>query len=149
MTREGPEEAEEADDRRGRYDSLMAMAIPQCGYGNGTYGNGGNGGNGGYYTGQSQTITQSTVDLNMLMDIIETVFDRPSINTFVLMSGDRDFTRICARLKLRLNKHVIVVGVPGTVSRDLISAADQFLALELSWWGELPGQPTARCSALA
>ncbi|MEO7002742.1 MAG: NYN domain-containing protein [Ktedonobacterales bacterium] len=74
-------------------------------------------------------VTQSTVDLNMLMDIIETVFDRPSINTFVLMSGDRDFTRICARLKLRLNKHVIVVGIPGTVSRDLISAAEQFIPL--------------------
>src|SRR5262249_12504371 len=74
-------------------------------------------------------ITQSTVDLNMLMDIIETVFDRPSISTFMLMSGDRDFTRICARLKLRLNKRVIVVGVPGTVSRDLISAAEQFIPL--------------------
>ncbi len=115
---------EESEDRRGRFDH---------GYGNGGYPNGGyaNGGypNGGYYPGQSQTITQSTVDLNMLMDIIETVFDRPSITTFVLMSGDRDFTRICARLKLRLNKHVIVVGIPGTVSRDLISAAEQFVPL--------------------
>ncbi len=78
---------------------------------------------------QQQIITQSTVDLNMLMDMIETVFDRPSIGTFILMSGDRDFTRICARLKLRLNKRVIVVGIPGTVSRDLMSAADQFLPL--------------------
>jgi hypothetical protein len=75
------------------------------------------------------TVTQSTVDLNMLMDIIETVFDRPTISSFVLMTGDRDFTRISARLKLRLNKSVIVVGVPGTVSRDLISAASQFVAL--------------------
>ncbi len=77
----------------------------------------------------SATITQSTVDLNMLMDIIETVFDRPNINTYVLMSGDRDFTRICARLKHRLNKRVIVCGIPGTVSRDLISAAEQFIQL--------------------
>jgi uncharacterized LabA/DUF88 family protein len=118
---------EEGEDQRGRYEHS---------YGNGSFGNGsyGNGGysNGGYYSGQSQTITQSTVDLNMLMDIIETVFDRPSINTFVLMSGDRDFTRICARLKLRLNKHIIVVGVPGTVSRDLISAAEQFVPLGYS-----------------
>jgi len=82
-----------------------------------------------YYQAPQPVITQSTVDLNMLMDIIETVFDRPSINTFILMSGDRDFTRICARLKLRLNKRVIVVGVPGTVSRDLISAAEQFIPL--------------------
>src|SRR5713101_2570112 len=75
------------------------------------------------------TVTQSTVDLNMLMDIIETVFDRPTISTFVLMTGDKDFTRISARLKLRLNKTVIVVGIPGTVSRDLISSANQFVPL--------------------
>lgn len=79
--------------------------------------------------GSVQTGSQSTVDLNMLMDIIETVFDRPTISTFVLMTGDRDFTRICARLKLRLNKTVVVVGVPGTVSRDLTAAANQFLLL--------------------
>jgi uncharacterized LabA/DUF88 family protein len=106
---------EELDDRRGRYEPAPY---------NGSYGNGSL-----YYPQPQQVITQSTVDLNMLMDIIETVFDRPTITTFVLMSGDRDFTRICARLKLRLNKRVIVVGVPGTVSRDLISAAEQFIAL--------------------
>ncbi|HEX8732666.1 MAG TPA: NYN domain-containing protein [Ktedonobacterales bacterium] len=85
----------------------------------------------GYFQQQqpSTIITQSTVDLNMLMDIIETVFDRPNINTYVLMTGDRDFTRICARLKHRLNKRVIVCGVPGTVSRDLISAAERFIPL--------------------
>jgi uncharacterized LabA/DUF88 family protein len=82
-----------------------------------------------YHGGSQYVTTQSSVDLNMLMDIIETVFDRPSINTYVLMTGDRDFTRICARLKLRLNKRVIIVGVPGTVSRDLISAASQFIPL--------------------
>ncbi len=98
-----------------------------------------------YQQSQPQIITQSTVDLNMLMDIIETVFDRPSINTFVLMSGDRDFTRICARLKLRLNKRVIVVGIPGTVSRDLISAADQFLPLGAPGSGPLgTGYPQHR-----
>jgi uncharacterized LabA/DUF88 family protein len=75
------------------------------------------------------TVVQSTVDLNMLMDIIETVFDRPAISTFVLMTGDKDFTRISARLKLRLNKTVIIVGIPGTVSRDLISSASQFVPL--------------------
>ncbi len=86
--------------------------------------------NGGqYHPGPQYITTQSTVDLNMLMDMIETVFDRPTISTYVLMTGDRDFTRICARLKLRLNKRVVVVGVPGTVSRDLISAANQFIPL--------------------
>src|SRR5215469_12097339 len=90
------------------------------------------------------TVVQSTVDLNMLMDIIETVFDRPTISTFVLMTGDKDFTRISARLKLRLNKTVIVVGIPGTVSRDLISSANQFVPLVpggvSSTTGSLPAQ---------
>src|SRR5215469_11990793 len=84
---------------------------------------------GGGSTVVQSTVVQSTVDLNMLMDIIETVFDRPTISTFVLMTGDKDFTRISARLKLRLNKTVIVVGIPGTVSRDLISSANQFVPL--------------------
>ena len=84
---------------------------------------------GGSSTIVQSTVVQSTVDLNMLMDIIETVFDRPTISTFVLMTGDKDFTRISARLKLRLNKTVIVVGIPGTVSRDLISSANQFVPL--------------------
>ncbi len=140
------------DEHRGRYESAPFANSYGNGspnnYGANSYGNGNTGGygngyannyssaystGGGYYTQPQsqpqQVITQSTVDLNMLMDIIETVFDRPSITTFVLMTGDRDFTRICARLKLRLNKRVIVVGVPGTVSRDLISAAEQFIAL--------------------
>lgn len=94
-----------------------------------------------YHSGPQYVTTQSTVDLNMLMDIIETVFDRPSINTYVLMTGDRDFTRICARLKLRLNKRVIIVGVPGTVSRDLISAASQFIPLGGTAGFGRPGGP--------
>lgn len=88
------------------------------------------------------TVVQSTVDLNMLMDIIETVFDRPTISTFVLMTGDKDFTRISARLKLRLNKTVIVVGIPGTVSRDLISSANQFVPLVPGGTPSSMGLPT-------
>jgi uncharacterized LabA/DUF88 family protein len=95
---------------------------------------------GGANTIVQSTVTQSTVDLNMLMDIIETVFDRPSISTFVLMTGDKDFTRISARLKLRLNKTVIVVGIPGTVSRDLISSANQFVPLIPGGGPVAPGQ---------
>jgi hypothetical protein len=129
------EEGESFGDRRPRMEGQGYGGYTNYG---GNFGNGGNYGNGGGYGGYggnggypapTPVITQSTVDLNMLMDIIETVFDRPSISTFILMTGDRDFTRICARLKLRLNKRVIVVGVPGTVSRDLISAAEQFIPL--------------------
>jgi hypothetical protein len=113
------EVAEYVDERRTRLEYPPYSRQEYASYGNGA----------GMYQAPQPVITQSTVDLNMLMDIIETVFDRPTISTFILMTGDRDFTRICARLKLRLNKRVIVVGVPGTVSRDLISAAEQFIPL--------------------
>ncbi len=112
----------------GNYGGYTNHTNGYNGYANGA-GNGYGGYSNGGYPAPSPVITQSTVDLNMLMDIIETVFDRPNISTFILMTGDRDFTRICARLKLRLNKRVIVIGVPGTVSRDLISAAEQFIPL--------------------
>ena len=120
----------------------------QYGYQGQPYYGANNGASNGAAVQQTSTIiTQSTVDLNMLMDIIETVFDRPNINTFVLMTGDRDFTRISARLKLRLNKRVIVCGVPGTVSRDLISAAEQFIPLSYGAIapasGQYGGQPQA------
>lgn len=123
--REEGEQGYGAYERRPRYES-SGYGQQYGGYGNGGYGNSGYGNN---YPAPTPVITQSTVDLNMLMDIIETVFDRPTISTFILMSGDRDFTRIAARLKLRLNKRVIVVGVPGTVSRDLVAAAEQFIPL--------------------
>jgi uncharacterized LabA/DUF88 family protein len=121
---ESDDEMDEGDEEG---DGQPERLDPGYNYSNGNGNGNGNGGN--FYQPQQQIITQSTVDLNMLMDMIETVFDRPSINTFILMSGDRDFTRICARLKLRHNKRVIVVGIPGTVSRDLMAAADQFLPL--------------------
>ena len=64
------------------------------------------------------------------------------------MTGDKDFTRICARLKLRLNKTVVIVGVPGTVSRDLISSASQFVPLvPVSNTTDTPASMTAELSS--
>ncbi|MBI3978648.1 MAG: NYN domain-containing protein [Chloroflexi bacterium] len=66
---------------------------------------------------------QSTADLYMLMDVVETLLDRPQIRTFVLMTGDSDFVRISARLKHGHDKTVVISGVPGTTSRDLVASA--------------------------
>lgn len=66
---------------------------------------------------------QSTVDMNVVIDMYEAAQDRASIGTFVLMAGDSDYVRVVARLRHRFDKKVIVAGVPGSVSRDLIEAA--------------------------
>lgn len=65
---------------------------------------------------------QSSADLQMVIDIIDTVLDRPQVKTFILMSGDRDFIRIAARLRNRFGKHVVISGVPGSLSHDLVQA---------------------------
>lgn len=77
-------------------------------------------------------LTQSTVDMNLGLDMYETAQDRPTIGTFVLMAGDSDYIRVVARLRYRFDKQVIVAGVPGSVSRDLVEAAGEEDPLELA-----------------
>lgn len=74
--------------------------------------------------------TQSTVDINVAIDLYEVAMDRPGCNTFMLMAGDRDYVRIVARLRNRLGKNVVIAGVPGSVSRDLVLAAGREDPLE-------------------
>lgn len=71
------------------------------------------------------TGTQSTVDMNVVIDVFEVAIDRPTISTFILMAGDRDYIRIVARLRSRWGKRVIISGVPGSVSRELVMAAGE------------------------
>ena len=66
---------------------------------------------------------RSTAALDLLMDLIETLLDRSGIPTVLLMSGDRDFLRVVTMARNRFGKEVVVCGVPGTVSADLIAAA--------------------------
>ena len=66
---------------------------------------------------------KSGADMDMLIDIIETMLDRSAIPTLLLMTGDRDFLRVVTMARNRFGKEVIISGVPGTVSYDLISAS--------------------------
>jgi len=67
---------------------------------------------------------KSSSDMAMLMDIIDCLLDRPTVNTLILMTGDSDFIRVVARARHRFGKKVIISGVPGSVSNDLIASAD-------------------------
>lgn len=67
----------------------------------------------------------SSSEMAMLMDIIDCLLDRPSVQTYVLMTGDSDFVRVVARARHRFGKQVIISGVPGTISQDLIASADE------------------------
>jgi predicted RNA-binding protein with RPS1 domain/uncharacterized LabA/DUF88 family protein len=75
---------------------------------------------------QSQEVNdrkKSGADMDMLIDIVETMLDRAAIPTLLLMTGDRDFLRTVTMARNRFGKEVIISAVPGTVSYDLISAS--------------------------
>lgn len=67
--------------------------------------------------------SQSTVDSNIIIDLYEVALDRPGIKTFMLMAGDIDYMRVVARLRHRLDKTVVIAGVPGSISGQLVRAA--------------------------
>ncbi len=62
-------------------------------------------------------------DMHLVMDALETAIDRPGVHTYVLMTGDPDYIRLVTMLRHRFSKRVVISGVPGTVSSDLLLAA--------------------------
>ncbi len=79
---------------------------------------------------EGQDRLKSSADLHMLMDIMETALDRPQVTTYILMTGDSDYIRVVTWIKNRFDKRVIVSGVPGTISSDLVASAGESDHLE-------------------
>jgi uncharacterized LabA/DUF88 family protein len=80
--------------------------------------------------GREKIVSRS--DLNFAIDIINTALARPDIKTFLLFTGDKDFIRVVTTLRNRLGKRVVISGVPGSVSPDLVAAAGEEDALQMS-----------------
>ena len=74
----------------------------------------------------------SRSDLNLVIDIINTVLVRPDLETILLFTGDKDFIRLVTTLRNRLGRRVIICGVPGSVSPDLVAAAGEEDPLEMA-----------------
>ncbi|GAB7046191.1 PIN domain-containing protein [Catenuloplanes indicus] len=69
---------------------------------------------------------KNAADIKMVVDALELAFERPYISTFVLCTGDSDFTPLVHKLR-ELNKRVIGVGVQRSTSGLLPPACDEFL----------------------
>jgi uncharacterized LabA/DUF88 family protein len=74
---------------------------------------------------QGREKIQSRSDLNLVIDIINTALTRPDIKTFILFTGDKDFIRVVTMLRNRLGKRVVISGVPGSISPDLVASAGE------------------------
>ena len=80
---------------------------------------------------QGREKLSSRSDLNLVVDIINTALVRPDIKTMLLFSGDKDFIRLVTTLRNRLGIRVIICGVPGSISPDLVAAAGEEDPLEI------------------
>jgi uncharacterized protein (TIGR00288 family) len=69
---------------------------------------------------------KNAADIKMAVDAVEMAFEREYISTFVICTGDSDFTPLVHKLR-ELNKRVIGVGVEQSTSALLPPACDEFL----------------------
>lgn len=77
------------------------------------------------YRGQDK----NRADIALVVDAMELAFTRDYLDTYVLLSGDSDFTPLVMRLK-ELNKRVIGIGTRGSTSRLLAEGCDEFIYYE-------------------
>ena len=72
---------------------------------------------------------KNAADIKMAVDAIESAYERDYVTTFVICTGDSDFTPLVHKLR-ELNKKVIGVGVKASTSNLLPPACDEFLFYE-------------------
>ncbi len=64
-------------------------------------------------------------DIRLAIDALELVFTRPEIGTFILLSGDSDFSSLVLKLK-EYGKYVIGVGIRESSSDLLVQNCDEY-----------------------
>ncbi|MFN9424298.1 NYN domain-containing protein, partial [Gemmatimonas sp.] len=68
---------------------------------------------------------KNATDIRLAIDALELVFTRPEIGTFVLLSGDSDFSSMVIKLK-EYGKYVIGVGIRESSSDLLVRNCDEY-----------------------
>ena len=86
---------------------------------------------------------KNAADIKMAVDALELAFERDYISTFVICTGDSDFTPLVHKLR-ELNKRVIGVGVEKSTSALLPPACDEFLYYDRLEGVEIPPARTRR-----
>ncbi len=68
---------------------------------------------------------KNATDIRLAIDGLELVFTRPEIGTFILLSGDSDFSSLVLKLK-EYGKYVIGVGIRESASDLLVQNCDEY-----------------------
>ncbi|HEX7184394.1 MAG TPA: NYN domain-containing protein [Thermoanaerobaculia bacterium] len=75
---------------------------------------------------------KNSADIKMVVDAMDLSYSKEHLDTFVILSGDSDFSPLVSKLKEN-NKYVIGVGVKNSSSNLLIDNCDEFLYYEDVW----------------
>ena len=69
---------------------------------------------------------KNSADIRMVVDALDLCYTKAHVNTFVIISGDSDFSPLVSKLREN-NKRVIGVGVKNSTSDLLIACCDEFI----------------------
>lgn len=74
-------------------------------------------------------LGKNSADVKLAVDAMELCYSRRHLDTFIIISGDGDFSPLAAKLKEN-DKRVIGVGIRRTASQKLIENCDEYLDYE-------------------
>jgi NYN domain/OST-HTH/LOTUS domain len=86
---------------------------------------------------------KNSADIKLAVDALELAFERDYVTTFVICTGDSDFTPLVHKLR-ELNKRVIGVGIKDSTSALLPPACDEFLFYDGLEGVDVPSEPGRR-----
>src|SRR5262252_6559594 len=69
---------------------------------------------------------KNSADIRMVVDALDLCYTKTHVDTFVIISGDSDFSPLVSKLREN-NKTVIGVGVKSSTSQLLIANCDEFI----------------------
>jgi uncharacterized protein (TIGR00288 family) len=69
---------------------------------------------------------KNSADIRMVVDALDLCYTKPHVDTFVILSGDSDFSPLVAKLREN-NKGVIGIGVKNSTSDLLTASCDEFI----------------------
>lgn len=81
-----------------------------------------------YYSGKN------SADIKLVVDAMDLCYSKEHLDTFVIVSGDSDFSPLVSKLKEN-NKYVIGIGLRNSSSNLLVDNCDEFIFYEDIWRG--------------
>ncbi|NJP05909.1 MAG: NYN domain-containing protein [Chloroflexaceae bacterium] len=79
--------------------------------------------------GRTGRAIKNSVDMNLCIDAMKSLFMHTNIRKFALVTGDRDFIPLVNSIRQQ-GKDVIVIGIGGAASTHLAQSADEFIFYE-------------------